>query len=102
MELALVGVTRAHHRGEQAPNRVAGKADGDDDQQHLAQRLACDRLQGAALTRRLAADANRHLEREDADHAVDDAPGREPRAREPFERRLTGDPLGFVALALDG
>jgi len=57
---------------QQAPERVAGKADRDENQQHLPERLVRERLQSATLIRRLSAGTERELDRQDPDDPVDD------------------------------
>jgi hypothetical protein len=56
---------------EQSPERITREADRDENQEHLAERLMSDRLQRSALVGGLAARAERELDCQDSDNAVD-------------------------------
>ena len=60
-------------------------------EQHGPEGLLRDRLQSTLLVGRLAAIAQRELERQHPDHDVDHATGHESGAGEPFELRRTLD-----------
>ena len=69
------------------PERVAGEAEREQDQEAAAERLLRDRRQGAVLVWALLAAAERDLDGEDADDGVEDALGGEPDSAEPFHPR---------------
>ena len=65
-------------------------------EQDLAERLLGERLERPLLVRRLAAVAERQLEREHGDDAVDHAAGGETRAGEPLEAVRARDPFALL------
>ena len=99
---ALLGVVArlravADRGAHEPPDRVAGHADGHEDQERLAERLLRDLREGALLVGRLAAAAERELDREHADDRVDHAARGDSGAGQPLE--LTA-PREVTALAL--
>jgi hypothetical protein len=78
----------ADRRPDQASGRIAGEADSQRRQQSVAARLLGYRLQRALLVGRLAATADRELERSSPDDSVDGAASGESGAGEPLERFL--------------
>ena len=101
---ATVGVLRAvtEQSASESPERITGKTDRHQDQEHLAERLLGDRLQGAALVCRLAAGPDCKLDGQDADHAVDDAARNESRSRERLEALCVFDLVTGSFGASDG
>jgi hypothetical protein len=77
----------ADRRPRQHPQRVAREADGDEQEQHLAERLLGDRPQGFLLVRGRPAFADRELDREDRDDQVDESAGDEAGPGQVAERR---------------
>ena len=101
--LGVVGGLRAvADRGaHEAPDRVTGHADGDEDQERLAERLLRDLREGALLVRRLAAAAERELDGEHADDRVDHAAGGDAGARQPLELLGPGEVAALALRAAD-
>ena len=79
------------------PHRVAREADRERDQHRPAEWLVRERAHGALLVGRLAAAADRELQRQEADDPVDEAARDEPGAGEPLERPAVDEVArGFV------
>ena len=99
--LAALG-TVADGGAHEPPEGVAGQADGHQDQQHLAERLARDGVERALLVGRLAAVAERQLDGQEPDDPVDDAAGDQPGAGQPLELRPPRHPLALRLRLADG
>ena len=80
-------------RLREAPQRVAGEADGERDQRGLAPRLGGELPQDSLPVGRLAALPERDLQGEDADEGVADALGDEPEPAGVLDRVAVGDAL---------
>ena len=92
----------ADERLHEPPERVAAKADGDRDQQPVAERLVLDRLHRSALIGRLPGRMHRDLDREQADGGVDHAARDESEPGQRLERRAVGHlTTGGSGLCLD-
>src|SRR5918994_2016705 len=80
---STVAVLSLRERLHEPPGCIRSEAEGEDDQEHLAQRLVGDRRQRTLAARGLAAVAERKLEGEYTDDAVRHTLGNEPDACEP-------------------
>ena len=87
---------------DQPPERIAGQADRDQDEEHLAEGLLRDRFKSPLLVGGPAADAQGKLEGEDADDPVDQAARDEAGAGQPLEAVALCDLLPTHTRALDG
>ena len=79
----------------QAPGRIARETDGDEDEEHLSERLPRKRLERALLVRRLTPHADGELEGEHADDQIDRRTRDEARTRQPFEPGRARDLLAL-------
>ena len=98
----VLAVGAAERRPQEPPGGVAEQAEGDDRQQHRAERLVGDRPQRALLVGGLAAVAERELGRQHADHDVDHAARRDPESREPAEAARAAEAMAVRAGPVDG
>ena len=86
----------------QAPACIARETHGDEDEEHIPERLPSKRLESALLVRRLAPDADGELEREHADDQIDSRTRDEAPSRQPFEPRRGCDLFALTFGGLDG
>ena len=84
----------ARGRLDQAPDRIAGEPCRQEEEERFAERLVGNRPQSPRLVLGLAARAERELEREDPDDAVDDTAGRQADARGDLQRAALRLPAG--------
>src|SRR5262245_58909007 len=66
-------IAAVEDRLREAPERIAGKADAEEEEQNLAPRVACERVEGALRVRGLAPGTEREPDRERADDPEADA-----------------------------